>query len=145
MIFADFYIVFLGASSSEIVCANELNWKSERLVSCIVKWDYQDNFKPVFFLFFTKKFYTKMQVMPKSTTSQNKNNKGNNFLRRKTPKSVKIVCYVFLKKNWNCLDILIYYTTELCSFNFAVIKLPIISQDSSTHFSNLRVKMKKIH
>ena len=40
-----------------------------------------------------------MQVMPKSTTSQNKNNKGNNFLRRKTPKSVKIVCYVFLKKN----------------------------------------------
>ena len=52
-----------------------------------------------FFLFFTKKFYTKMQVMPKSTTSQNKNNKGNNFLRRKTPKSVKIVCYVFLKKN----------------------------------------------
>ena len=42
---------------------------------------------------------------------------------------------------------LIHYTTELCSLNFAVIKLllPIYqySQDSSTDFSNTSVKKKK--
>ena len=55
----------------------------------------------------------------------------------------------FRKKNrtQNCPGTLIYYTTELCSLNFAVIKLllPIYqySQDSSTDFSNASVKKKK--
>ena len=56
---------------------------------------------------------------------------------------------LFVKKNrtQNCPGTLIYYTTELCSLNFVVIKLllPIYqySQDSSTDFSNTRVKKKK--
>ena len=57
--------------------------------------------------------------------------------------------YLFVKKNQtqNCPGTLIHYTTELCSLNFAVIKLllPIYqySQDSSTDFSNTSVKKKK--
>ena len=56
---------------------------------------------------------------------------------------------LFVKKNrtQNCPGTLIYYATELCSLNFVVIKLllPIYqySQDSSTDFSNTRVKKKK--
>ena len=35
----------------------------------------------------------------------------------------KIGYFAFLKKKLNCPDNFIYYTTELCCLNFAVIKL----------------------
>ena len=107
----------------------------------------------IYLLFFTKRFCACKNANQAKTNQQNKSKqtkttKDNyNISRRKTSKRVKIVCFAFLKKNGNCLDNLIYYTAELCSLNFVLIRLllPIISQDSSTHFSGTSVKMKKIH
>ena len=62
------------------------------------------------------------------TNQQNKNkrtlkNKGNNFLRKKLLRGAKLVILRFLKKKLNCPDNFMYYTTELCCLNFAIIKL----------------------
>ena len=82
------------------------------------------------FIFFMKRFWARKNANQAKTNQQNKNkqtknNKGNNFLHIKTSKRKKVVCFalwcflcaqsLFVKKNklaWNCLDSLIYYTTE---------------------------------
>ena len=62
-------------------------------------------------------FYEKISRVQKGKSSENqptkqeeanKNNKGRNFLCRKTSKMVKIVCFAILKKKKK----LIYYTTS---------------------------------
>ena len=83
---------------------------------------------------------TKMQFKQKPTnktkTSKQKTAKGNVFSCTKCSKRGKIVYFAFLKKNQNCLDTLIYYTTVLCSLSFAVVKWLLViyenSQDSMT-------------
>ena len=90
-------------------------------------WGYQDNFERVYF-FLRKNLEPAKKHKPNQSQlikqkQANKNNKGNNFLRRKTSKRGKVVYFAFLKKHGNCPDNLIYYTTELCSLKFVVIKL----------------------
>ena len=88
--------------------------------SIIVKWDYQDNFKPVYlFTFFNEKIsFAQKHVTSKNQLIKNKNkltlnSKGNNFSRTHKPVSVTCFCAreIFSsKKNkqaWNCLDNLI--------------------------------------
>ena len=61
-------------------------------------------------------FYEKISRVQKSKSSENqptkqeqanKNNKGRNFLCRKTSKMVKIVCFAILKKKKNSITILL--------------------------------------
>ena len=67
--------------------------------------------------------------------------------RKKKTKNKKKTTTTKTKQTQNCPYNLIEDTTELCSLNFAIIKLllPIYqySQDSSTHFSNTSPKKKK--
>ena len=81
--------------------------------------------------FFMKRFWAYKNANQaknnlRNKKKQTKNNKGNNFLHIKTSKRVKFFCFalwcflrtqnLFVKKKklaWNCLDSLIYYTTEL--------------------------------
>ena len=95
----------------------------------------------MFILFLWKDFEcTKMQIKQKSTKktkiSKQKITQGSNFLRTKTFKKVKIVCFLFWcflrvqnlfvkKKNklaWNCLDSLIYYTTILVFYTMKMME-----------------------
>ena len=67
-------------------------------VSSIVKWGYQDNFKPVYF--FYKKIsrarkQSQANINQKNKTKQKLNNKGNNFSRAKTSKRVKVAFFAF--------------------------------------------------
>ena len=93
-------------------------------LSSIVKWGYQDNFKPVNFFFFWRKDFacTKTHHKEKSTNkTKNKltlNNKGNNFSRMHKLLSVTCFCAyeIFLsKKRINRLEIVwissFFYTT----------------------------------
>ena len=70
-------------------------------VSSIVKWGYQDNFKPIYlFLFFYEKIWRAQKHSHASNSQQNKikqtlNNKGNNFSRAQTFKKVKVYCFAF--------------------------------------------------
>ena len=67
--------------------------------------------------------------------------------RKKKKQNKKKTTTTKTKQTQNCPYNLIQDTTELCSLNFAIIKLllPIYqySQDSSTHFSNTSPKKKK--
>ena len=67
-------------------------------ISRLVKWGYQDNFKPVYF------FYEKISLAQKHSQAninqQNKikqllNNKGNKCLCAQTSKRVKFACFAF--------------------------------------------------
>ena len=91
------------------------------------------------FFFLLKNFKrTKTQIKQKPTNktklSKQKTTKATIFRAEKLLRERELVILLFLKKNWNCPDNLTYYITELCSLNFAVIKLvlPIYqySQDS---------------
>ena len=62
----------------------------------------------------------------KAKTSKQKTTKVTIFLHAKNPKMGKIVYFAFLKKVSNCHDHLIYYNTELCSFDFAIFKLLLL-------------------
>ena len=94
----------------------------------IVKWGYQDNFKPVNYFFYEKisrpQKHSQANINQQNRITQTLNNKGNNFSSAQTSKRVKVACFAFwcilcarnhfVKKNkqaWNCPDnvILLYY------------------------------------
>ena len=67
---------------------------------------------------FYEKIWAHKNANQTKTNQQNKtkwekNNKGKNFSCIKTPKREEIGYFAFLKKNWNCPDNLIYYTTYI--------------------------------
>ena len=47
----------------------------------------------------------------KKQKQANKIQQRQQFFAHKTSERRKIICFALLKKNWNCLDNLIYYTT----------------------------------
>ena len=70
-------------------------------------------------------FYEKILSAQKRKSSKNQLTKQKQvnkkqqrlqFFGHKTSKRRNIVCFAFLKKNWNCLDNLIYYTTYIDTF-----------------------------
>ena len=80
-------------------------------------------------LFFLRKKFerTKTQIKPKPTNktklNEQKTTKATIFCAEKLLRGGKLFLLHFLKKNWHCPDNLIYYTIELFSFDFAVIKI----------------------
>ena len=65
------------------------------LFSSIVNWDYQENFKPIYF--FTKRFHThkntQANINQQTKIKQTLNNKGKHFLRVRTFKKKKVACF----------------------------------------------------
>ena len=87
--------------------------------SGIVKWGYQENLKPVLFVLQKSFKRTKTQTKSKATNKTKANKQKQQrlqFFTQKTSKRAKIVCFVVLKKNWNCLNSLIYYTTLIKTY-----------------------------
>ena len=70
-------------------------------VSSMVKWGYQDNCKPasIFFFFYEKishaQKHSQANINQQNKIKQTLNNKGNNFLRAKIFKRVKVACFAF--------------------------------------------------
>ena len=69
-------------------------------VGNIVNWSYEDNFKPVYFFFLRKDFkptktLTNKKPTNKTKISEQKSNKGNNFVHAQTSKGVKVACFAF--------------------------------------------------
>ena len=75
---------------------------SEVMASSICNWGYEDNFKPVYLLFFLRKDFkciktlTNKKPTNKTKITKQKNNKGDNFLRAQTSKRVKVACFTFV-------------------------------------------------
>ena len=75
--------------------------------SSIVKWCYQENPKPFFFFFFTKRLCTyknanQIKTQQQNKTKQTKNNKRNNFLHVKTSKRVVgLICIFVCMKSFH--------------------------------------------
>ena len=109
--------------------------------SRIVKWGYQDNFKPVY-VFFTKKFHAqKKKHSQANINQQNKikqtlSNKGNNLSCAQIFKRVKVACFtfwyfscvrnLFVKKDkqaWNCLDNLIFLYYWRVSLSMRLLRI----------------------
>ena len=90
-----------------------------------------------FNLFFLRKNFkrTKAEIKSKPTNktklSKQKTTKATIFRAQKLLRGGKLVILRFLKKI-NCPDNVIYYTTELCSIDFAVFKL-LLTSFISTH------------
>ena len=81
-----------------------------------------------FFLFIYKKNLNAQkskssQNQPTKQKQANTKEQRQQFFAQKTSKRSKIGYFAFLKKKLNCPDNFIYYTTELCCLNFAIIKL----------------------
>ena len=78
----------------------------------------------------TKCNLSKSQLTKQKQASK-KQQRATVFRCTKCSKRGKIVYFAFLKKNQNCLDTLIYYTTVLCSLNFAVVKWLLVIYENS--------------
>ena len=69
------------------------------MVSSIVNWGYEDNFKSVYF-FFTKRFRAyknvcKQTLANKTKNKRAKNNKSSGFLHAQASKRVKVTWFAF--------------------------------------------------